>query len=155
MQEAVRSTYAAIEQLKELALTLASPIVDTLAVSGKMLQYITLKHKLENVEQIKEALRKLGASESEIKKSCSTIHERVISDHVRCILNYIKIANQDKPELFNDYENWDFYEWDKSKIDSFIKDHSLVLNDESKEWILDLDYFLANNQLRREENWQM
>ena len=62
---AVEKAYAAIEQLKELGLSLSSPIVDEMAVSGRMLQYIPLKHKLERVEKIEDNLRKLGASKEE------------------------------------------------------------------------------------------
>jgi len=48
------------EQLKELGLSLSSPIVDEMAVSGRMLQDIPLKHKLERVEKIEDNLRKIG-----------------------------------------------------------------------------------------------
>jgi hypothetical protein len=40
LRTAVNEAYAAIEQLKELGLSLSSPIVDELAISGRMLQYI-------------------------------------------------------------------------------------------------------------------
>jgi hypothetical protein len=155
MQDAVNKTYAALEQLKELAISLTKPIVATLAVSGKMDQFFHLKYKLKEVSEICEVLRKLGASEVEIENACGIIYKRVISDNVKIILNFVKINNSDKSDVFLGYESWDLDEWNKAKIDSFVKDHSLVLNDEAKEWITDLEYFLANKKLRREDKWQM
>lgn len=155
MQEAMTKTYAALEQLKELALTLTSPIVDTLALAGKTGQFIHLKYKLENVAQIKEALQKLGASEAEIEEACTTMDVRVISDHIKRILNYLKIVNPDKADAFQGYDSWNIYEWDKAKVDSFIRDHSLEINGEAKECLADLDYYLAKKKLRREDKWQM
>jgi hypothetical protein len=73
MRTAVNKAYAAIEQLKDLGVSLSSPIVDELAVSGRMLQYIPLKYKLERVQKIAETLKKLGASQEEIDEVCSTI----------------------------------------------------------------------------------
>src|SRR5437762_11794238 len=40
LRTAVNDAYAAIEQLKELGISLSSPIVDELAISGRMLQFI-------------------------------------------------------------------------------------------------------------------
>ncbi len=154
MQDAVNKTYAALEQLKDLAIVLAEPIVDTLAVSGKQFQYIHLKYKLENVAKISDALRKLGASETEINKACEIIYKRIISDHVRVILNFLKKENADKGDLFSEDEQWDLVEWNNVKIEKFVKDHALVLNNDAIEWIKDLEYFLANKKLRREDNWQ-
>ena len=59
LKTAVDEAYAAIEQLKELGLSLSSPIVDELAISGRMLQYIHLKYKLERVAKIADTLKKL------------------------------------------------------------------------------------------------
>ena len=70
-------------------------------------------------------------------------------------MNHLKRENSDKGDVFLGDENWDLDEWNRAKIDSFVKDHSLVLNDETKEWIKDLEYFLANKKLRREDKWQM
>ena len=79
---AVRETYAALEEIKEIALSLSAPIVDELAVSGRMLQYIPLKYKPERVENIAKTLENLGAKKSEIEEACSTIYGRVHDAHV-------------------------------------------------------------------------
>ncbi len=61
LKEAVDEAYAALEELKDLGLALSSPIVDELALSGRMMQYMPLKYKLERVEEISQTLKKLGA----------------------------------------------------------------------------------------------
>jgi hypothetical protein len=152
LRTAVEKAYAAIEQLKELGLSLSSPIVDEMAVSGRMFQYIRLKHKLERVEKIEDNLRKLGASKEEIEAACSTIYERVGSDHRRKVLRTLLNSNPEKKGLFEGL--------DEGKMDSirdfekFIKDNDLKKSKETDEAILDLQYFLKNKKLRREDQWQ-
>src|SRR5574341_805899 len=153
LRTAVDKTYAALEQLKELALALTSPIIGELAVSGRMFQFIHLKYKLEDVKKIAQTLAKLGASEDEIQEVCGVIYDRVRSDHIRAILHQVKIANEDKDNLFIDFDNWKFSEWDKARVEKFIKDNSLIVSQEANELITDLDYFLSTKKLRREDRW--
>ncbi len=152
LRTAVEKAYAAIEQLKELGLSLSSPIVDEMAVSGRMLQYIPLKHKLERVEKIEDNLRKLGASKEEIEVACSTIYERVGSDHIRNVLRSLLNSNPEKKGLF---EGLDDGKMDSIRdFEKFIKDNDLKRSKETDEAILDLQYFLKNKKLRREDQWQ-
>jgi len=44
--------------------------------------------------------------------------------------------------------------WDKSRPEKFIKDNDLKKNKQTEEFIRDLEYFLQNRKLRREEQWQ-
>lgn len=154
LRTAVEKTYAAIEELKELSLVLSAPIVDELALSGRMLQYMPLKYKLERVERISSTLRKLGASESEIEDVCATIFQRVIKDHIKAALNCLKKANKDKSAVFDGCDDWDIHDWDKDKLEAFIHEHALDKNEEVIEWIRDLDYFAQTKKLRREDKWQ-
>jgi hypothetical protein len=152
LRTAVEKAYAAIEQLKELGLSLSSPIVDEMAVSGRMLQYIPLKHKLERVEKIEDNLRKLGASKEEIEVACSTIYERVGSDHIRNVLRSLLNSNPEKKGLF---EGLDDGKMDSIRdFEKFIKDNDLKRTKETDEALLDLQYFLKNKKLRREDQWQ-
>jgi len=154
LKTAVDKAYAAIDQLKELALVLSAPIMDELAVSGRILQYLRLKYKLEHVEKISSALRKLGASESEIQDVCATMFQRVRSDHIKTVPLYLKKANKDKSVVLDGCEDWDVHDWDKDKLEAFIREHALDKNDEVIEWIRDLDYFEQTKKLRREDKWQ-
>ena len=152
LRTAVEKAYAAIEQLKELGLSLSHPIVDEMAVSGRMLQYIPLKHKLERVEKIEDNLRKLGASKEEIEVACSTIYERVGSDHIRNVLRSLLNSNPEKKGLF---EGLDGGKMDSIRdFEKFIKDNDLKRTKETDEAILNLQYFLKNKKLRREDQWQ-
>lgn len=105
VKTAVKEAYAAIDQLKELALDVTTPIVDEMAVSGRMLQYIPLKHKLERVRKIEETLKKLGASQKEIDDACSTIYGRVVQDHIYKALYNLQKANPEKSTLFQGLDN--------------------------------------------------
>jgi hypothetical protein len=80
LRTVVNEAYAAIGQLKELGVSLSKPIVDEMAVSGRMFQYIHLKYKLQRVATIAETLKRLGATDMEIEEACSTIYQRVTTD---------------------------------------------------------------------------
>ena len=152
LKNAVDKAYAAIEQLKELGISLTGPIVDELSISGR-LAYFHLKYKLERVAEISDTLKKLGASQQEIDKVCSTLYDRVTSDHLGKIFISLKNSNPEKDTLFKDLVNWDMASWDKEKINVFIKEHNLIKNGETEEYFLDLDYFFINKKLRREDKW--
>ena len=154
LKTAVDETYAAIEQLKELGLSLSAPIVDELAISGRMMQYMHLKYKLDRVAEIANTLEKLGASQKEIDDVCSTIYNRVTNDHIRRILYSLKTVNLDKENLFEGINDGKMDGWDKAKIEGFIKEHELIKNEDTDEWFRDLDYFLEKKQLRRKDKWQ-
>ena len=154
LKTAVDKAYAAIDDVKELSLVLSTPIVDELALSGRMLEYMRLKYKLEHVEKISSALRKLGASESEIENVCATVFQRVRSDHIKAAIRSLKKANKDKSAVFDGCEDWAIHDWDKDKLEAFIREHALDKNEEVVEWIRDLDYFEQTRKLRREDKWQ-
>lgn len=93
LQKAVNKAYAAIHQLKELGLSLSSPILHELAVSGNILYFIDLKYKLEHAEKIIAGLKELGASEKEIEENCHPLYHFVTNKHVRAILGFLKQGN--------------------------------------------------------------
>jgi hypothetical protein len=154
LRTAVGEAYAAIEQLKELGLSLSSPIVDELAISGRMMQFIHLKYKLERVAKIADTLKKLGASQEEIEEACSTIYQRVANDHIRGLVHSLRDSNPGKESLFEGSDDGKMDGWDKIKLERFIKENNLKINEDGEEWIRDLDFFLKTRRLRREERWQ-
>jgi hypothetical protein len=153
LRTAVDDAYAAIEQLRELGLALSGPIVDELAVSGRA-QYFHLKHKLRRVDNIANTLKKLGASKDEIEEACSAIYEGVKNDHIRKIIYSLKKSNPTKETLFEGLRDGTMDDWDKEKIVSFITKHDLNKGKDTDECFLDLEYFLKNRKLRREDKWQ-
>jgi truncated hemoglobin YjbI len=154
LRTAVTEAYTAIAQLKELGLSLSSPIVNELAVSGRMLEPIDLKYKLERVTKIAETLKKLGASEKEIEEVCSAFYERVTNDHMRRVLHSLRSLNPEKQSLFEGLEEGEMDGWDKNRLEKFIKDNTLKKSEQTEEWIRDLEFFLKNRKLRREEQWR-
>jgi hypothetical protein len=153
LRTAVNKAYAAISELKELGLNLSAPIVDELAISGRMLQYIPLKFKLERVDKIAANLKALGASAEEIEKATETIYDRVTHDHLERIAGTLKAANPGKAEaLFDALTAHD--DWDAKAFEKFIADNGLKEEEETKQWLLDLDYFRSTHKLRREDHWQ-
>jgi hypothetical protein len=154
LRKAVNDAYAAISQLKDLGVSLSKPIVTDMAVSGRMMEYIPLKYKLEQVANVADTLRKLGASDKEIEETCSTLYERVTNDHLRKVLYTLREANPDKKALFDGLDEGKMDDMDMGKLDNFIKNNALKRSKATDEAILDLDFFLKNKKLRRENEWQ-
>ena len=154
LDESVADANIAIEHMKKLGLVLTAPIVDELAVSGRMLQYIPLKYKLERVQNIADNLKKLGASQNEINDVCETIYSRVREDHIRRIIASLRETNPDKIDLLKNIFEKKLDEWDAPKIIKFINDNNLKKTKETDECFSDLEYFLKNKKLRREDKWQ-
>lgn len=155
MRTAKEEVYAAISQLKQLGLSLSGPIVDELALSGRMLQYMPLKFKLQRVEHIAETLRGLGATQAEIDEATKTIFVRVNQDHVRKIIYTLQTANPAKAAVFDGIIDGklDGYN-DRAKIEAFINDKNLETTPDVEERILDLEHFTKTHKLRRENEWQ-
>lgn len=153
-REVVNKAYAAIEELKDLGLALTSPIVDTMAVSRRMLQFIHLKHKLENMKKIEETLGKLGASNKEIDGVCGTLYKRVEVDHYERIVCLLKESNSGLNDLFEGSNDWNYYEWDKKRVESFITENQLTVDSATREWLTDLNFWLEHKTLKNEDNWQ-
>ena len=153
LRTAVNKAYAAIEQLKDLGLALSAPIVDDMSVSGRMLQYIPLKHKLERVENISATLKALGASQQEIEAATATIYARLADDHLNIVAGALESANPDK-KAFLETARSQMEGWDRSKFEQFIAENALTKNDGVEQAILDLEYFREHKTLRRPELWQ-
>lgn len=154
LNASVANANQAIEHMKKLGLVLATPIVDELAVSGRMHQYIPLKYKLERVKNIADNLKKLEASQNEINDVCNTMYSRVTDDHVRRIIGSLRDPNPDKKDLIKKLLDKKSDDWNAQNVIQFIKDNDLNKSTETDECFLDLEYFLKNKKLRREDKWQ-
>lgn len=154
LNTSVSNANQVIEHMKKLGLVLATPIVDELAVSGRMLQYIPLKYKLESVKNIADNLKKLGASQNEINDVCNTMYSRVTDDHVRRIIGSLRDPNPDKKDLIKKFLDKKSDDWNAQNVIQFIKDNDLNKSTETDECFLDLEYFLKNKKVRREDKWQ-
>jgi len=153
LKSAVKETYAALDQLKQLALALSNPIVEQVTVSGKLL-VVAMPAKIRQVKTIEATLKKLGATDAEIKESCGEFYEILDTDHFRFVLVCLGEANSDKKEMFTDLYYWKFDGWTVETLRKLISDSNLKENDKSKEAMRDLEFFLEHRELRRPEIWQ-
>jgi hypothetical protein len=153
LRQTIDKAYAALDDLKELALALSEPMIADLTMSGQMMKEIHMEYKLESVEKITGVLRKLGASEQEVEQTCGFIYEKVRGVMAQHVLAEIRPENWEELNYYQGFQNWDFSEWDKARIESFAKTHSLEINDEAKEWLADIEYLSQTKKLRRPETW--
>lgn len=153
LKTAVDDAYAAIEELKELGLSLTSPITDELAMSGSVLSYIPLEYKLQRVEKIAKTLKKLGASDEEVNEACFMIYLRVESEHVSRVIGKLKKANPGKEKLL-DFKMGDLNNWDLKKLKVFLLDNELEFDEDSEEALENLEYFHEHRKLRHPDQWQ-
>jgi hypothetical protein len=154
MRVAIDKTYAAIDDLKELAVSLSEPIVDSLTMSGQVFSYIPLSEKIDQIEKVSTALHKLGASEKEIDQVSSTLLTRVTGDHIKKTLYALRAANPEKVSLFAMIDDWKSKEWNSQKLNDFIVQNELKKDSEVEECLSDLSYFLSKRKLRRPDKWQ-
>lgn len=153
LKTAVDKTYAAIDQLKQLGLALSGPIVDDIALSGRMFQFIPLKYKLQRIEHIADTLRTLGATQDEIDKACRTIFARVEADHARRVGAALLAANPSvEKKIFEGDSRFDDFR--PSNFETFIKENKLQRNTEVEEKLADFQFFLEKHKLRHEDDWQ-
>ena len=100
-------------------------------------------------------LKALGASKEEIDKATETIYGRVTHNHLERIAATLRNANpskNDDPKFFNKLTSHD--DWDQRTFEKFFADNHLKEDEETKECLLDLDYFRSTHKLRREDHWQ-
>ena len=153
LRDTIEKAYVALEELKDLGLSLSEPMIVNIALADEMLIHASLEYKLESVEKIANVLRKLGASENEINDACGFIYKRTHHKHVNSILHSMKPENSENIEIYKNFRSWDFSDWDTKKINDFISSNSLVVTDETKEWLEDFDYFIKTKKLRRSDQW--
>jgi hypothetical protein len=151
----VKNANNAIKQMKILGLALATPIVDELNMSGVLYGPRLSNPQFEMIKRIADNLTKLGASQNEINGVCDSVYSRVTRLHVRRIIDSLRDPNPDKNNLLltvlkEQLDN----SWDTRKTVQFIKDNDLKKSKETEECFMDLEYFLENKILRREEKWQ-
>lgn len=154
LRKTIDQAYAAIEDLKNVALSLAEPMISDLTMSGQMLKSLTIEYKLESVGKIADTLRKLGANDKEIEQACGFIYESVLAVLARVALVSIRPDKWEELDFYKGFPDWDFTEWNREKIEKFAKENTLSINNEAKEWLEDIDYFVRTKKLRRPDAWQ-
>ena len=77
-----------------------------------------------------------------LKSKCFAYHEWVMG------------KKWEELDFYKGFPDWDFTEWDRAKIEKFAKENTLTINDDVKEWLDDIDYFVQTKKLRRPDAWQ-
>lgn len=163
-REATKQAYAAIDQLRDLAASLARPIVEELSGTGgsggglpvetpsQFFSAGLLSSKLERVEQIRQALEKLGLSKDQIEGAVGALYARHRRDEVIRLMTRLLKDNQGN-EVVGQL-NFFSTEWNRATVETLISKNNLRTDDELREMILDLDYWDTNRKLRRPQLWK-
>src|SRR5260221_8528400 len=154
LTETINTANETIEHLKGLGVAVSSPGVDALAMSGRLMEYIPLKYKLQRVETIYKTLRELGVSDANAAEACAMMYDRVLSDHIKSVVANLFASNPGKEPLFDGIDKGKFNAWDKAQFEKLIKDNDLKHSPETDECLLDLEYWMQHKKLRREDKWQ-
>ena len=74
-------------------------------------------------------------------------------DHLERIAGTLKGVNPGMDDaLFNQVRAHD--DWDQKAFEKFFAENGLKEDEETKQCLLDLDYFRSTHKLRREDHWQ-
>ncbi len=149
LNTAVSDAYAAIDEVKSLALSISSPVVSLMAING-VLQYLPLQYKLEYAEEIRKSLKELKIPEDKVSSALSSLYDRVADDHIRKILWTLNEQLDEETKLFKRYEDIDPESW---PLDA-IKKESNKLDINVDEKIKEYEYFMKNKKLLIPDNWQ-
>jgi len=149
LNTAVSEAYAAIDEVKSLAISISSPVASLMAVSSSF-QYLHLKYKLEYAEEIRSSLKELKISEEKINSALSALYDRVSEDHIRKALWALNDQLDEGQKIFKTYDEIDPDSW---PLDA-IKRESKKLGVNIDENIEEYEYFVQNKKLLKPENWQ-
>lgn len=149
LKSAVEETYAAIDEVKKLAVCISSPTVSLLAVSGAF-QYLPLKYKLEYAAKIASTLSELKIDKDEIDEALSSLYSRVENDHHRKILVALNQKLDSDCKLFEKIDEINFSDWPVARL----RQKASELNVDIDDALHDYEYFVSNKKLRNPDSWQ-
>lgn len=144
----------AIDQVKKLAISLSDSTAISLATADNPFQYVHLKYKIKQIENIRGILQELDVSENEIDQALNVFTSRVITGHMRRILNYLNKKLPLEKKLFTKIDEINVEDWDLKRVRQALKENEVEAEGELKETILDLEFYIENHKLRRESKWQ-
>lgn len=149
LNTAVSEAYAAIDEVKSLAISISSPVASLMAVSNSF-QYLHLKYKLEYAEEIRNCLKELKISDEKISSALSALYDRVSEDHIKKALWALNEQLGEDQKLFKSYDEIDPNSWPLDAIKRESKKLGVNIDDKIKEY----EYFVQNRKLLTPENWQ-
>ena len=157
LNKAVNDANATIEELRELAASLAEPTITLITMENRMFQYIPLSSKIQMKEDIMNSLRKLVVEDSRIKKVASFMDNVITQDHLYRIKDYFEAKKIDDSILrvLEECVGADFLSQGERalmNLTDFIVSENLMDSTVSK-YIEDLKYFVENRKLKCPGDW--
>lgn len=154
LKQAVVDAYATIEKLQKLAASLAEPIVMSITMENRLMQYISMQGKILQIKEIEDSLLKIGVSEEDAKKATSFFFDVIKDDHIKRILYQIP-KEEGAPENFKESaKGLQESRPDEFDIHDFIRGSQWTPNGETAQLLSDLEYFQTKRKFRRIEKWQ-
>jgi hypothetical protein len=154
VEEKLTTLDEAINQVKKLAIALSDSTAISLATGDNTFRYVRLKYKIEQIENIREILKRLDIPENEIDKALNVFIARVADDHMRRILYQVNKKLPAEKKLFKKIDEINVHDWNLGRVHQILKENEIEQECELKETILDLEFYLENKKLRRESKWQ-
>jgi len=149
LKTAVDEAYAAIDEVKSLALSISSPVISLMAIESSF-HYLPLKYKLEYTEKIRLSLQELEIERERINEVLSTIYGRVEERHIDNILWSMNEQLPQENKLFQSRGEIVPQDW---PLDA-VKRKCAELGVDVREEIYDLEYFREKRKLRNPDAWQ-
>ena len=137
----------AIEQIKELGLVLAAPMLDEMATDKLVLSGggSTLEEDVAHMQKILSSLQKLGASQEQIDAIRLNMDLSVMRHLRRRVTVALQSANKHKASLFNHVSH--MHKWSKDQFESFIQENELNVPSEVNDNLTKLEYYTVNKKL--------
>lgn len=148
LNNAVSEAYAAIDEVKSLAISISSPVASLMAVSSSF-QYLHLQYKLEYAEEIRNSLKELNISDEKIDSALSPLYERVSDDHIKKALWALNEQLGKEQKIFKNYDEIDPESWPLDAIKRESKKLGVNIDEKIKEY----EYFVQNKKLLKPESW--
>lgn len=155
LRDAVSEAYATIEKLQHIAVKLSEPIVTEVTMQNRLLSYIPLKYRYEQIKEIERSLHDLGIKEEEIQKTTEFFYSAYWEDHINKVAQAIicdKYSPNELKEKMEAYENRDIPK--ELNIADVIASYEYTPSDEISELIKDAEHFEKEKSFRRIDTWQ-
>jgi hypothetical protein len=146
LDASVANANQAIEQIKELGLVLAAPILDEMA-TDKLVSWSasSLEEDVAHMQKILSSLEKLGASQEQIDAIRLNMDLSVMRNLRGKVTVALQSANKNKASLFNHVSH--MHKWSKDQFESFIQENKLNVPSEVNDNLTKLEYYTVNKKL--------
>jgi hypothetical protein len=155
MREAINEAYATIEKLQDVAVMLSEPIVTEVTMHKRMMQYIPLKYRFEQIKEIESSLRNLGVAKEKINKTTEFFYSVYRGDHIKKVV-YAIIQDPNAPDTLK--ANLEKYKEGEIPVEfniaQLVSNSDYRPNNEVTELVKDFEHYDKERTFRRIDTWQ-